>query len=109
MALILCEPIKRKVGIIMKKKIITVALSSMLALGALAPITSSASENWSYGYNKDIQLHYSVYMHSALYHSSGITVANVNYRSEIKPAGKAAKKHLPYTGPYNVTYQKYTH
>ncbi|OWW09890.1 hypothetical protein BUE63_12265 [Bacillus sp. MB353a] len=93
----------------MKKKVITAALSSMLAIGALAPITSSASENWSYGYNKNIQLHYSVYMHSVFNHSSGITVANVNYRSEIKPPGKAAEKHLPYTGPYNVTYQKYIH
>jgi len=100
-------PIKREVGIIMKKKVITLALSSMLAVGVLAPITSSATESWKYGYNKEEMLHYSVYGHSVFYHSSGLTRANVNYRSEIKPPGKAAVKYLPYNGPYNVTYQKY--
>ncbi|MEH6978731.1 hypothetical protein, partial [Bacillus pseudomycoides] len=91
----------------MKKKAITFALSSMLAVGALVPITASAKESWSYGYNKDGMFHYSVYGHSIFNHSSGITRANVNYRSTIAPPGKAAVKHLPYNGPYNVTYQKY--
>lgn len=93
----------------MKKKVITVALSSMLAVGALVPITASAGgfESWSYGFDKNKMQDYSIYRHDLYNHSSGITKKGKTFFSKIAPKGVNAGIFLDFTGPYKVDYHKY--
>ncbi|WIY58771.1 lactococcin 972 family bacteriocin [Bacillus arachidis] len=94
----------------MKKKAITFALSSMLAVGALVPITASAGsvDSWSYGFDKNKMKDYSIYNHQLARHSAGITKNGKTFKSEIAPRGVKAGIFLDYTGPYRVNYHKYT-
>ncbi|OQR53258.1 hypothetical protein [Bacillus sp. CDB3] len=93
----------------MKRKAITVALSSMLSIGALVPITASAAESFDTGFDKNKMEHFAIYYHSSRSHASGITKNGHAYKSTAVPASYKAALHLGYTGPYAVTYQKYVY
>ncbi len=98
-----------KVGIKLKKKAITLALSAMLGIGALVPIAASAAESFDTGFDKNKMEHYAIYYHSSRVHASGITKNGTPYKSVAVGAGYKAALHLAFTGPYAVTYQKYVY
>ncbi|MGE7939872.1 hypothetical protein [Bacillus paramycoides] len=91
----------------MKKKAITLALSSMLGIGALVPIAASAAESFDTGFDQNKMRNYAIYYHSDRVHASGITKKGYPFKSAAVAPGYKAALYLDYTGPYAVTYQKY--
>jgi hypothetical protein len=92
----------------MKRKIITVALLGLLAVGSIVPLATKAMETWDYGYDKSGMYDYNYYITSeGSQHYGSITKNGLTWFGPSKPANQWSKFNLDYTGPYLVTYNKH--
>ncbi|MEB6551497.1 lactococcin 972 family bacteriocin [Heyndrickxia sporothermodurans] len=93
----------------MKKKIVTFALTGIIALSVIIPVTTMAADSWDYGINKSVKpiVWYNNYYHSDYKHYGSITKNDVQSNGSTTSAGYWSRLNLEVTGPYLVSYSKH--
>ncbi|MEB4596201.1 lactococcin 972 family bacteriocin [Bacillus amyloliquefaciens] len=93
----------------MKKRFIAMLLTALVAVSVIIPISASAAaETWNYGYDKKKMQHYSDYYHAFYRHYTTMTKNGVTYVGPTAQPKYWSKFRLDYTGPYKVTFKKYS-
>lgn len=90
-----------------ERKVLTVSLLGLLAIGSILPIAAKAAETWDYGYNQSTMQWFNYYHHTAYKHYGTITKNGVTFLGPAANAGYWSKLNLDFSGLYATSYNKH--